>query len=101
MMTMDWATQQKLVDPYNFVKAEDYFQNLDRVASGGQQASTVASHLFNSDARVNKRRLLLHFDNGRAILLRFVRPRAWHMRCNYDPQSDLTEEEGSTYVKGS
>ena len=46
-MAVDWAAQQKLVDPYNFVKAEDFFQNLDRVASGGEQASTVVDVVFN------------------------------------------------------
>lgn len=93
-MAEDWAIQQKLVDPYNFVKAEDFFPNLDQVASGGEQASTVSEHCFNDGAPLSKKRLTLKFDNGRALSLQFVRPRVWQMQCNLhlQPQGDANEK---------
>ena len=92
-MVEDWAIKQKAVDAYNFVKAEDFFRNLDQVASGGEQASTVSKHLFNEAAPVPERRLVLIFDNDRALSLQFVRPRVWRMQCNlHSPcQEDATE----------
>ena len=95
-MDTDWATRQKSVDPLNFVKVEDYFENLDGVASGGEQASTVSAHRFNADVPVNKRVLILCFDNGRCASLQFVRPTVWQMRCNFEPQEDPSHEGEST-----
>ena len=93
-MAEDWAVQQKLVDPYNFVKAKDFFQHLDQVGSGGEQASTVSEHIFDEGAPVSRRRLILKFDNDRALSLQFVRPRVWQMQCNLQlqPQKDANEK---------
>ena len=85
-MAVDWAARQKLVDPYNFVKAEDFFQNLDRVASSGEQAANVIGSSFNHDDALDARQLILKFDNGRALSVRFVRPRVWLIRCNVEIQ---------------
>ena len=96
-MAVDWATQQKLVDPYNFVTAEDFFKNLDRVASTGEQASTVLDFSFNGREPLDKRCLVLKFGNGRALSLRFIRPRVWLIQCNFESR-DASRPEESTYV---
>lgn len=95
-MAVDWATQQKLVDPYNFITAEDFFKNLDRVASTGEQASTVDGFSFNDHEPLDKRRLVLKFSNDRAVSLRFIRPQVWLIQCNFD--QDASRPEESTYV---
>ena len=95
-MAEDWAVRQKLVDPYNFVKAETFFQNLDQVASGGEQASTVSEHCFKGGAPVSKRRLILKFDNDRALSLQFVRPRVWQVQCNLHLQLQRDADEKTT-----
>ena len=96
-MAVDWAAQQKLVDPYNFITAEAFFKNLDRVASNGEQASTVVDFSFNDRDPLDARQLVLKFDNGRSLSLRFVRPRVWLIRCNFESQ-DPSRPEESTYV---
>ena len=86
-MTTDWAEQQKLADPYNFVKAEAFFQNLEQVASGSETASAVSHFSFEPQAELCSRQLILHFDNGKALSLRFVRPQVWRLRCNLNPDN--------------
>ena len=93
-MAVDWAARQKFVDPYNFIKAEDFFQDLDRVASSGEQASSVRKISFNPHEVLDARQLVLDFDNGRALSVRFVSPRAWLVRCNH-------EGKGATGVEKS
>lgn len=93
---MDWAARQKQIDPYNFVKAEDYFEDLNRDRSGTEQANIIARYSFNEGAKLSERRLVLHFDNGRALLVRFVRPRVWQLRCSHHAQSDSVDEEHGT-----
>ncbi|KAL8792282.1 MAG: hypothetical protein Q9195_005161 [Heterodermia aff. obscurata] len=95
-MAADWANKQKAVDAYNFVKAEDFFRNLDQVASGGEQASTVSKHLFNESLPVPERRLVLIFDNDRALSLQFVRPRVWRMQCNLHAPFEQDARETKT-----
>lgn len=83
-MATDWAARQKLIDPYNFVKVEDFFQNLDIVAAGGQQVSAVTKFSLNDEGSVSKQVLVLDFDNGKALSMRFIRPRVWLIRCNFE-----------------
>ena len=96
-MVVDWAAQQKLVDSYNFVTAEEFFRNLDHVASTGEQASTVVDFSFNDREPLNERQLALKFGNGRALALRFICPRVWLIRCNFESQHASQPEE-STYL---
>lgn len=94
-MATDWAARQKLVDPYNFVKAEDFFQNLDNVAASGEQASAVTeSHLIEK-VPVTGRTLVLEFGNGKALSICFIRPRVWLIRCNFEDAGE-SEVEQST-----
>ncbi len=97
-MTSDWAARQKIVDPYNFVKAEDFFQNLDAVASGGEQASDVLDFVFNPNDDSLCRQLILKFGNGRALSLCFIRPQVWRLRCNVDPKDPAVSAGINTFV---
>ena len=82
----DSAATQKSVDTYNFIKAEDFFKNLDQVASSGEQASDISDFTFNTYDELCSRRLILHFGNGRAVSLRFIRPQVWRLLCNLEPE---------------
>ena len=98
-MSTDWATQQKLVDPYNFVKAEEFFQNLDQTASDGEHASSVSNFLFNRDDKLSLRQLILYFDNGKILALRFIRPQVWRLRCELDSEDLAISADHNTCVR--
>ena len=97
-MTPDSATRQKLVDQYNFVKAEDFFDHLDMTGSGGEQASEVLGVLFNKDDDLYSRQLILDFANGKALSLRFIRPQIWRLCCNFDRGHPPASAELTTFV---
>ena len=63
-MPRDVHTLAKLADPYNFIKAEEFFQNLDQAASGVQFPTAVCHTDFDGQGTYGGRGLHLTFDDG-------------------------------------
>lgn len=96
-MSADIAKGQRIVDPYNFIRAEDFFQGLDRPAFGGYRPTAVIIYEYNADAGHVNRDLHLRFDDGSGLAIRFVRPKIWKLHRDLGIGEEFGGPEHQSY----
>ncbi|KAM0489631.1 hypothetical protein ACHAP8_012386 [Fusarium lateritium] len=104
---MGWAEDTKLLDPYIFVKSDDFFQGID---SGATQVKRPRTITFNQndqllgDGKPNPactHGRIFRFEDGSLLLIQFMRPKVWQIR--FDPNNrsgeDFTDFNTRTIIK--
>lgn len=84
-----YAEHAKSRDPFTFQPADDFFADLDTAAVPTHQPASVsyhaadqASHSGSPEPVNQKYGRVFRFDDGKCMVVQFLRPRVWRIRFN-------------------
>ncbi|KAK0716079.1 alpha-1,4-glucan lyase [Lasiosphaeris hirsuta] len=88
----DYWEQTKLRDPYIFIKAEDFFNNVEKFNRPSNISYQDGDQLLGNKANpATSHGRIFRFNDKTLILIQFMRPRVWRIR--FDPKA----RSGSQY----
>ena len=100
-MAADIAELQKLADPYTLIRAEEFFESIQRPASGVQRPTAVESYIYNAASSPANNGLLLKFDDGNELRIRFIQPKVWKLHPKRSQTTDSAYTESHSYERST
>ncbi|RPA77141.1 hypothetical protein BJ508DRAFT_213076 [Ascobolus immersus RN42] len=103
----DYFAEVKQRDPYIFKKADDFFEDLDRSASGVKRPRSIGyrpEDQLLSDQSPNpacSHGRVFRFNDDSLLLLQFMRPKVWRIRFHAENRngSDFTNYNSRTVIE--
>lgn len=98
--TPGYAVDSKSRDPFTFQPADDFFADLDAGAVPTHRPASVSYHATDQTPKPGstnpvsqKYGRIFRFDDGKYLVIQFLRPRVWRIRFNprWSEASDYTD----------